>query len=96
MSVFSVVELFAKADRCLEMLIGPHEGRFLVGLLHIARRSPLEIEKAAQAAVNGGFGAVDSALPIDQQPCDRVLKEVQISIGVHGRHADSQENPAFR
>ena len=79
----------------LEVLVGPDKRRFLVRLLHVARRRAFEIAEAAQAPVNRRLRAVDPALPIDQQASDRMLQRIQIPVRVHRRDSNADKRAAL-
>lgn len=43
--------------------------------------------------MNGRLGFLNSSLPIDDEPSDRLLEKVEVAIGVHRRDPNSQEGP---
>src|SRR5579864_7531753 len=47
------------------VLVGPNEGRLFVRLQEVAGRRRIKFEEAAQASVNRGLCAVDSATRVD-------------------------------
>src|SRR5580765_2513133 len=55
--------------------VRPDKRRLPVGLEQVARRRAIEVDEAAQAAMNRRLGALDAALWIDQQAGDGVMQQ---------------------